>query len=111
MSSEDMIHKVVVDHLKQRLSRDYKEIVLNPKGSPDLILSNHGLVLAMVEVETEKSITAQRADEWKMMTASGVKLILVVPKNAKVRAMEILWQKKLADKVSVGSYEISINMP
>jgi hypothetical protein len=45
------------------------------------------------------------------MTQSGSKLILMVPKNAKVKAMELLWQNGIADRVSVGSYEISISMP
>jgi hypothetical protein len=35
----------------------------------------------------------------------------MVPKNSKAKVIELLWQNGIADKVSVGSYEISINMP
>jgi hypothetical protein len=36
---------------------------------------------------------------------------LMVPKSARVRVTELLWQRNLADKVSVGTYEISLTMP
>jgi hypothetical protein len=45
------------------------------------------------------------------MASTGQKLILMVPKNTKVRAMELLWQEGIADRVGVGSYEIAITMP
>jgi hypothetical protein len=35
----------------------------------------------------------------------------VIPQNAKVKTMELLWQQGIADKVGVGSYEIRITMP
>jgi hypothetical protein len=111
MHYDDMLREIILNHLKQRLSRDYKEIKVNPPGCPDLILSNHGLVLAKVQVETETSINEARADQWKELAGSGEKLILMVPKNAKVKAMELLWQKGIASKVGVGSYDITIAMP
>ncbi len=111
MKNEDIMHDVMVSYLKQRFARDYKEVKVNPEGSPDLVLSNHGLVLAVVEVETEKSMTGEKGEQWRAMTQSGTKLIIMVPKNSKVKAMEILWQKGIADKVGVGSYEIAVTMP
>jgi hypothetical protein len=45
------------------------------------------------------------------MAQQDSKLILIVPKNSKVKAAEILWQKGIADRVSVGTYEIVVNMP
>lgn len=110
MNNEKLLHDLIVDYLKQKLSKEYKEIKVNPAGDPDLILSNHGLVLALLEVETGSSIT-QKAGKWKEMTQAGSKLILMVPKNAKAKVMELLWQKGIADRVSVGSYEIAVNMP
>jgi hypothetical protein len=41
----------------------------------------------------------------------GVKLILMVPKDLKVKATELLWAKGLMGKVSMGTYEISVHMP
>jgi hypothetical protein len=110
MSNEELVHNLIVDFLRKKLSREYKEIKVNPSGSPDLILANHGLTLAVVEVETEGIITLEKAEKWKMLSEQN-KLILMVPKNAKVKATELLWQKGIGDKVSVGTYEIVVNMP
>lgn len=111
MNNEKLVHDLVVDHMRQKLSREYGEIKINPEGNPDMTLANHGLVLAAVEVETESSITAQKALEWKSISQSGVKLILMVPKHARVKVTELLWQNGLASNVAVGTYDISITMP
>lgn len=110
MADEELVHNLIVDYLKKRLSREYKEIEVNPSGNPDLILANHGLTLAIVEVETDSSITPEKAEKWKIMSQQN-KLIIMVPKNAKVKAMEFLWQKGIGDKVGIGTYEIVVNMP
>ncbi|HEX8948438.1 MAG TPA: hypothetical protein VF790_05720 [Dissulfurispiraceae bacterium] len=111
MANEKLMHDLIVDHLKQRLGREYSEITVNPSGNPDLTLANHGLVLAAVEVETESSISPEKAAQWSDIAESGMKLIVMVPKNAKVKVMELLWQKGIASRVGVGTYDIAINMP
>lgn len=111
MINEEMVHSVILEYVRHRLSRDYKEIEVNPGGDPDLRLSNHGLVLAVVEIETEHSITPQKAEKWRDLAGSGPKLILVVPKGSRVKVMELLWHKGIADKVGVGTYDIALAMP
>jgi hypothetical protein len=120
MKNEKLIHEWMVSHLKDKLSRSYDEIKANSEGEkknefnghyPDLILSNHGIVLAIMEVETESTITPEKAEEWKARSALGAKLILMVPKRSKAKIIDLLWKSGLADKAAVGSYEISINMP
>lgn len=111
MDNGKLLHDLIVDYLRQKLSKQYEEIKINPAGNPDLILANHGLTLAIVEVETESSITPEKVGKWKEMIQAGCKLILMVPKNAKAKAVELLWQNGIADKVGVGSYEIAVNMP
>jgi len=119
MKNEKLIHDWMVSHLRERLSRDYNEIKINLgeeknefKGHyPDAILANHGLVLAVMEVETEGSITPEKADQWKALAGLGTKLILMVPKHSKAKVIELLWKKGLADRASVGSYELNISMP
>jgi hypothetical protein len=119
MKNEKLIHDWMVSYLKDRLSRDYNYVKINLeeekneyKGQhPDLILGNHGMVLALMEVETDGSITAEKADAWKTLTGLGAKLILMVPKTSKAKVVELLWKKGMADKVSVGSYELSVSMP
>ncbi len=111
MASEKLLHDLIVDNLRGRLARDYKEVRVNPSGNPDLILANHGLVIAQVAVETRQSINPQKAESWKAMCQPGTKLILMVPRESKVKVTELLWQAGIADKISVGTYEIKINMP
>ncbi len=122
MSNDELIHNWLVSYLGSRLSRDYDDVKTNPEGEkknefeghyPDLILANHGLVVAVMEVETEKSITPEKADKWSRIvgTARGVKLIIMVPKATKAKVIDLLWKKGIADKASVGSYEIKVQMP
>ena len=111
MEREKLLHDLIVDRLKGKFSREYREIKVNPEGCPDIVLASHGLTMALVEVETEGSITPDRAGKWKEMAGSGSKLILMVPKHAKVKTTELLWKHGIADRVGVGSYEIVITMP
>ncbi|TNF55939.1 hypothetical protein EP227_01515 [bacterium] len=120
MSNDKPIHQWMVTYLKQKLSRDYEDIKINLEGKekvefnghyPDLILSNHGMVLAVMEVETEKSINPEKAAEWKALSGFGVKLIIMVPGALKSRAMDLLWKAGIVDKVSIGSYDINVRMP
>jgi hypothetical protein len=111
MDNERMLHGLMVRRLEGRLRRDYKEVEVNPQGGPDIVLKSHGLTLAAVEVETEKSITPEKAEKWAEMAVSGTKLILMVPRSAKIKATDLLWQNGIMDKVAVGSYEIKIEMP
>jgi len=120
MQNEKLIHDWMVSFLKDKLSRDYNDVRANSEAEkknefnghyPDLILGSHGLVLAIMEVETEGSITPEKADEWKKISGLGAKLILMVPKTSRAKVIDLLWKKGLADKTSVGSYEIAVSMP
>lgn len=119
MEGEKLIHDYIVESLKVKLRSQYREITENITGQnkpvgdlwPDLVLSEHGFVLAAVEVETEDTIKEDSAKRWKAIVEGGTKLILMVPGSAKKKVTELLWQQGLADKVSVGTYELKINMP
>lgn len=120
MKNEPLIHDWMVSYLRDRLSKDYDDIKTNTGGDkknefkghyPDLILGNHGLVLAIMEVETEGSINPEKAGDWKRLSGLGAKLILMVPRVSKAKALDLLWKQGVPDKVSVGSYEISVTMP
>ena len=119
-ANENAVHDAITEEIRKKLARQYKEIRANPHGQklhefkgqyPDLILSGHGMVIALVEIETENSVTPDKIDIWKGLAGGGPRLILMVPKAMKARLAPMLWDAGLADKVSVGSYEISINMP
>ena len=120
MMNEQIFHDWMVTYLKERLRRDYNDVRMNVgdsrendfKGAfPDLILGNHGLVLAIMEVETEGSVNEKKAGEWKKMASLGAKLILMVPRTSKAKVLDLLWKQGIADKASVGSYDLNITMP
>jgi hypothetical protein len=120
MEYSNLIHEMILEHLRKRLSREYKEISVNKPAEkkaeyrghyPDMILGNHGMILAILEVETAESITEKQAENWEKLSGLGVKLILMVPKDMKVKVTDLLWAKGLMTKVSLGTYEIAITMP
>ena len=119
MAKEHFFHDWLVSYLHRRLARDYKEIRANigedkehafNNHYPDLILANQGMVLSIMEVETEESITPEQAERWKELAGLGAKLILMVPNHMRPKVMELVLQKGLAAKVGGGSYEITIKM-
>jgi len=120
MEYAELIHEIILDQVKRKLSRTYKEIRTNTRGEkkaeyegfyPDMILGNHGMALALLEVETADSISEKQADTWKALSGLGLKLVLMVPKDQKVRVTDLLWSKGLMDKISIGTYDISVQMP
>jgi hypothetical protein len=120
MAYDDLIHEIILDQVRRKLSRDYKEIAVNKREEkkaeyeghfPDMILGNHGLVLALLEVETADSISDKQAEKWKVLSGLGVKLILMIPKEMKMKVTDLLWSKAIMDRVSIGTYEIAVHMP
>jgi hypothetical protein len=120
MLDNKLIHDWMVSYLRNRLSRDYDDVKVNFAGDkknelnghyPDLILGNHGFVMAIMEVETEDSVTPEKAEEWKTVSGLGAKLIVMVPNSMKSKAIDLLWSAGIADKAAVGSYGINVNMP
>jgi len=120
MDNDRLFHDWAVTYLKQKLSRSYNDVKINIEGQeqnefnghyPDLILGNHGMVLAVMEVETEKTVTPERAEEWKKIAGLGAKLIVMVPKASKAKVVELFWKAGIADKAAVGSFEFNVSMP
>ena len=63
-----------------------------------------------IEVETEKTITAEKAVTWKAVATSGTKLVLMIPKKMIKQVTELLFDAGVADRVSIGTYEVEIKM-
>jgi hypothetical protein len=119
MQYGDLVHTMILEYLRKRLSREYKEIGINKKGEnkvdykghyPDMVLGNHGMVLALLKIETAESVSEKETEKWKALSGLGVKLILMIPRDMKVRVTDLLWAKGLME-VSIGTYEISVSMP
>ena len=120
METEKVFHDWLINHLRDRFSKEYSEIKINLEGEeknefkgyyPNLILGSYGLVVAVVEVETDKTITHEKVKKWKELSKLGVKLMLMIPDKSKGKLMSMLWDEGIAHDVSVGSYEIKITMP
>ena len=118
--TDAVLHDAIAEELKKKLKHLYRDIKSNPLGEklhefkgqyPDIILAEQGMVLALVQIETENSIAPDKINIWKSLAGSGARLILMVPKGMKPKLASMLWDGGLADKVALGSYEISINMP
>jgi hypothetical protein len=120
MDSEIIFHNWLLNYLKEKLAKDYSDIAINPEGDkkhpfqgcyPDMILNSHGLTVGIVEVETENSLTEDKAKTWKTLSQLNVKLMLIVPERLKMKVASLLWDYGIAQKVSIGGYEIKITMP
>jgi len=119
MEKDRLIHDYIVQCLIEKLQKDYKEITENITGQhravgttwPDIVLANHGIVLAAVEVETEQTLSEVTAKKWKAIVEEGIKLIVLIPKDAKKKTTQLLWDQAIAEKVSIGTYELNIKMP
>lgn len=118
MKRDDMFHDWLVGHLRKRLARDYKDVRANDVEQahahggtyPDLILGNEGVVVAVMEVETESSIAPERVERWKELAGTGTRLILMVPAHLKPKVMDLVWKNGLVPKVTVATYDLTINM-
>ncbi len=110
-NQEIMLKNLVIEQLRARFSRQYSEVLVNVDALPNLILSNHGLKIAALCVETEGSLQGDRADAWRSIIGQGLKLVLVVPSRSKAKVTSLLWDYNLMTDVSVGTYELQVNVP
>lgn len=120
MNQDKLFHDWLTNHLKEMFSRQYSEIKVNYQGEkkhnvgalyPNLIFISHGLVVAVGEIETKKTISLEKAKYWKALSGLGVKLILMIPETERKKVMDLLWDEVLIQNVSIGSYYLNISMP
>ncbi|MBF0565186.1 MAG: hypothetical protein HQK89_08085 [Nitrospirae bacterium] len=120
MESDKIFHDWLIVYLQRFLSKEYTGIAINLQGQeknefsghyPDMILKSYGMVMAVMEVETEGSITPGQAARWKSLTGQGAKLMLMVPERSKAKVMNLLWELGIAADVAVGGYELKVSMP
>jgi hypothetical protein len=117
--NEQFLHDWVIEKLKEKYSRLYKEVHINPgeeknfefKGYyPDVVFVNYGQIVLIAEVETEESINEEEAKEWKGLSNLGVQLVLLVPKEMQNAAREICWKNGIAAKVKVGFFDVVLSI-
>ena len=116
---EQFLHDWVINKVKEKYSKLYKEVQTNPgeeknfefKGSyPDVVFVNYGQVVLIAEVETENTINEEEVNEWKELSNLGVQLVLLVPKELQNMARDICWKNGVAAKVKIGSFDVVLSI-
>lgn len=107
---QKLLHSLIVNLIKDKFAKEYSEVSINPDGYPDITLSNFGMAIMQIVVETEEGINEQNALKWKALAQSPTKLTLVVPKSSKLTATELLWQHGLSQQVKLAFYEIKLEI-
>lgn len=111
MSVERHLKELLIYHLKQKLSRLQQELEPVQKTPPDLKILSYGIVIGYIDIITEKEVFQERIEKWKELLSQGNKLIIVVPKDEKLKLTETLWKEGIAEKISIGTYEIVLTLP
>ncbi|WP_353683783.1 hypothetical protein V4D30_07835 [Thermodesulfovibrio sp. 3907-1M] len=111
MSTEKYLKELLIQQLKQRLSRTGQELEPVKEPPPDLKIMSYGMVIGYIDIVTEKEISPDRITKWKELLSKGNKMIIIVPKEEKLKITDTLWKEGLAQKVSIGTYEINLFLP
>ena len=118
-TDEQFLHDWVIRQIMGKYSRLYSDVHINPGSEknfehmgkyPDAVFVNYGQVVQVVEVETKETINEGRVGKWKELSELGVKLSLLVPKEMQGPARDICFEKGLAAKVNIGSFEVQLNI-
>ena len=117
--NDQFLHDWVIEKLKEKYSKLYKEVHINPgeeknfeyKGHyPDVVFVNYGQVVLMAEVETGETINEEEVSVWKELSGLGVQLVLLVPKEMQNAARDICWRSGIAAKVKIGFFDVVLNI-
>ncbi|GAB6182952.1 hypothetical protein JCM13991_06930 [Thermodesulfovibrio hydrogeniphilus] len=111
MSMERHLKELLIHHIKQKLIKVKQDLELVQEPPPDLKILSYGMTIGYIDIITEKEINPDRLEKWKQLISDGNKLVILLPKEEKLKITELLWKEGLAEKVSVGTYEISLFLP
>lgn len=111
MDHDRTLRQLLIEQLRSKYARQYSEVKVNTDSCPDIVLSNHGLKIAALCIETECSISEERIPTWRSIVSEGLKLIILVPSKSKSKVTTLLWDAGLMTEISVGTYEINISAP
>jgi len=111
MNMEKHLKEFLTYYLKQKLHRLQQQLEPLENPPPDLKILTYGMTLGYMDIITEKEITQERLNKWKEIISEGNKLIILIPKEEKLKITEILWKEGIAEKVSIGTYEINLFLP
>lgn len=118
-SDEKFLHDWVIRQTKEKFSKLYNEININPGGEknydfkgfyPDILLGSYGQVVQLIEVETKSTINETRLEYWKKVSELGLQVTVLVPREYLNEARELCWKNGLAAKVKIGSFDVDIQI-
>jgi hypothetical protein len=105
MSFEKHLKELLIHQIKQKLKKLNQDIEPLPQPPPDLKILSYGIIIGFIDIITEKEITTDRIDKWKELISQGNKLIIILPKEEKLKIIDTLWKEGLAEKKT---YEINL---
>lgn len=111
MNPSSQLKEILMFQLKQRLSKLKQDLEYVDKPPPDLKITSYGMVIGYIDIVNEKDINPERLNAWNDIIKRGNKLTIIVPKEEKLRITDILWREGLAEKISIGNYEINLFLP
>lgn len=111
MSMEKFLKELLIHQLKQRLDKIKQDLEPLSDPPPDLKIMSYGMVIGYIDIITEKEIKPDRIAQWKKLLSQGNKLTIIIPKEEKLKITETLWKEGIAEKVSIGFYEMNLFLP
>jgi hypothetical protein len=116
---EQFLHDWVIRKIKEKNSRIYSEVNINPAEEqnfeldgkyPDVVLVNHGQVVNVIEVDTKETVSEDSIEKWKALSELGSKLTLIVPKEDQNKARDLVWKNGLVAKVDIKFFDVQLNI-
>ncbi len=111
MSLEKPLKELLIHQIRQRLSKIKQDLEPLASPPPDLKIKSYGITIGYMDILIEREIDNERINKWKNLIEEGNKLIIIVSKEEKLKITEILWKEGLAEKISIGTYEINLFLP
>ncbi len=114
---EQVVHDWVVEQVAAHLGKRYRDIRVNPGNEenaavegkyPDVVVVSHGVAVEVYEVETESTVNEEEANQWAEFSKLPAKCTVLVPASLLKKARELVWDKKIASRIKVASYELLI---
>ncbi|MEJ5228087.1 hypothetical protein [Thermodesulfovibrio sp.] len=111
MTKQNQLKELIIAQLKQKLGKVKQDIELVKEPPPELKITSYGMTVGYIDIITESELTENRINLWKEAVKKGEKLTIIVPKEQKLKITELLWKEGVAEKISIGTYELTLLLP
>lgn len=111
MNIEKSLKELLIHQIEQRLNKINQKVEPLSETPPEMKILSYGMTIGYIDIVTEKDLKPERIEKWKNLVSKGEKLILLIPKEEKLRIADMLWKEGLAEKVSIGTFEINLFLP